>query len=82
MSHILSITPKLIAQFEKATGLTFVSDDSSDGEVCFANNADLRSEFKSIFRKSDIENYLLGLSKSQNIRDLTLPKDAETFLNF
>lgn len=73
------ITLKLITQFEKATGLAFISDNTSEGNVCFANNIELRSEFKSTFRKNDIENYLLGLSQSQNIQELTLPQDADTF---
>jgi len=71
-----SITPKLISQLEKATGLTFVSDEASKGNVCFADNPNLRPEFKSTFRKADIENYLLGLAHSQNIIEI---KDAETF---
>jgi len=79
MSVSLNITPNLIAQFEKATGLTFLSDDTPEGNVCFANNPDLRSEFKSTFRKIDIENYIFGLSQSQNIRDIAMPKDAQPF---
>jgi hypothetical protein len=71
-----AITPKLISQFEKATGLAFVSDESSKGNVCFADNPNLRPEFKSTFRKADIKNYVLGLPQKQHI---SLPKDADTF---
>lgn len=79
MSFPTLITPKLIAQFEKATGLTFISDETLKGNVCFADNPELRTEFKTTFRKSDIENYLLGLSQSEKLQDLTLPKDANLF---
>jgi hypothetical protein len=71
-----SIAPKLISQFEKATGLTFINDDKAEGNVCYANNSKLRPEFKSTFRKKDIKNYILGLQQSQNI---TVPHDADTF---
>jgi len=79
MSVSQNITPQIIVQFERVTGLTFISDDTSEGNVCFANNPELRPEFKSTFRKSDIKNYLLGLSQSKKKQKITLPKDAQTF---
>jgi len=74
-----AITPKLISQFEKATGLTFINDNTTKGNVCFAENADLRPEFKSTFRKADIENYILGLPQTQNTQNITFPKDVKIF---
>ena len=79
MSLSISVTSKLIVQFEKATGLTFISDDTPEGNVCFADNHELRAEFKSTFRKSDVENYFLGLSQIRQNNDLAIPQDAETF---
>jgi len=59
MNFIKPLTPKLITQFEKATSLTFIKDDVPEGNVCYADNPDLRPEFKSSFRPSDVENYIL-----------------------
>jgi len=57
-------------------GLTFISDESSKGNVCFANDATLRPDFKTTFTEKDLKHYILGLPQTQNI---TLPKDAATF---
>ncbi len=70
------MTLKLISQLEKATGLTLVNDDETEGNVCFANDTALRPAFKTTFTEKDIKNYILGLTQSQNI---TVPKDAENF---
>jgi len=79
MNLYKAITPKLIAQIEKATGLIFIKDNVAEGNVCYANNVALRPEFKSSFRKFDVENYIMGLYKLQNTQKITLPKDATTF---
>ena len=79
MDFYKNITPKLIAQIEKATGLIFIKDGVAEGNVCYANNAALRPEFKSSFRKSDVEDYIMGLFQLHNTQKITLPKDASTF---
>jgi len=76
---LLTITPKIIAQFEEATSLTFIKDNVSEGNVCYADNPDLRPDYKTTFRKIDVENCILGLTQSQKNGDLIVPKDAETF---
>jgi len=76
MNHYNTISPKLISRFEKATGLTFIDENEANGDVCFANNPDLRSDFKTTFTKRDIKKYILGLSKRKNI---IVPKDAKSF---
>ena len=72
----LTVTSELINLFEKATGLTFINENEANGNVCFANNPELRPDFKTTFTIKDIKNYLLGLKKTQNI---TGPNDAEAF---
>ena len=71
-----TITPKLISQFEKATELTFINENEVAGNVCYANDATLRPDFKTTFTEKDLKHYILGLPQTQN---LTLPKDAATF---
>jgi hypothetical protein len=74
-----NIILKLISRFEKATGLIFINENEAEGNVCYANDAVLRSEYKTTFTEKDIKNYILGLSQTQNTQNITLPKDAETF---
>jgi len=72
----LIITSDLITSIAKATKLLFVYDADVEGEVCYATDPNLRSEFKATFTKEDVENYILGLGPSQNF---ITPKDAATF---
>jgi len=79
MDFYKNITPKLIAEIEKATGLIFIKDDVAEGNVCYANSAALRPEFKSTFTEKDLKHYIMGLTQKQNTQKITLPEDAKTF---
>jgi len=82
MEFSKNITPKIISQFEKATDLTFISDIEAEGNVCFADNPELRSEFKTFFRLLDLKNYHYGLTRTKDYKDLSelkLPKNTNEF---
>lgn len=49
---------EIIRQIEVRIGIPFMEQSYSDGEVCFANSSEIRSEFKQSFSTFDVLNYI------------------------
>ena len=87
------LNPKITNQIAKNLGLVFVSTKEPEGNLCFVNNEEVRSEFKQTFTSKDTLNYIAAVLHSPiftpqqqqqellNADSLTIPypKDAKTF---
>ena len=54
-------TPKLFHEIEQIVALNFESGTNVEGNVCFSNHIDLRSEFKDSFSAEDVLNCLYAV---------------------
>ncbi len=54
-------TPKLFHEIEQIVALNFENETNVEGNVCFANDKDLRYEFKDSFSAEDVLNCLYAL---------------------
>lgn len=54
-------TPKLFHEIEQIVALNFESETNVEGNVCFSNHIDLRSEFKDSFSAEDVLNCLYAV---------------------
>ena len=76
------ITPEIIQQFKTKLGLSYISENSIEGNLCFANNSELRQEFKLTFTNNDILNYINAFcdeSMNNATYKIPYPKDTLTF---
>ncbi|MBW4359626.1 type ISP restriction/modification enzyme [Flavobacterium taihuense] len=85
---IPSITEEIINQIAHKTGLHFILTKDPEGNVCMANNKEVRSEFRQTFSPIDILDYAYSILHSSNFRftekkilktNFPYPKNAETF---
>lgn len=58
----------LILRMEKFLGLTFVPEKEAEGNVCMANNGELRPEFKQNFAPIDVLDYIYAVLHSTKYR--------------
>lgn len=86
--EIPTLTQGIINQMANKTGLNFVLIKDPEGNVCMANNKEVRPEFRQNFSVIDILDYMYAISYSLNFRltgeefvkiNLQYPKDSETF---
>jgi hypothetical protein len=86
--NILKLTEEIINQIAHKTGLNFIFVKDSEGNVCMANNKEVRPEFRQTFDPIDILNYVYAVlhSSSFHSRDkeylkmnFLYPKNAEIF---
>lgn len=54
----------LTNQISQKLKLTFISEKETNCHVCFANNPELRNEFRTTFSKTDILDYMNAISYS------------------
>lgn len=59
----------LINQIFKKFNLTFISKKETNGNICFANNPELRNEFRTTFSATDVLNYINAISYSSSYKD-------------
>ena len=72
----------IIRQFENKLGLSYISESSAETNLCFANNDDIRTEFKQTFTAIDILDYIesfLHTLTTHNISNIPYPKDTKIF---
>lgn len=78
---------------EKIIDIPFVEDEFEVGAVCFANDEDVRADFKLQFTAYDVVNYIYGivfqLYSEENIKTLSIldlkipyPKNATSFWEY
>lgn len=75
----------------KNLNLTYTSEKEPNGNVCFANNEEVRPDFKETFTTKDLLDYIYAILHSQAYREkyktflkiefpkLANPKDTDTF---
>ncbi|WP_022827982.1 hypothetical protein [Flavobacterium antarcticum] len=59
-------THETFQKIEKVLALTFENENHENSNVCFANNKDLRAEFKDRFSAEDVYNCLLAIRNLKN----------------
>ncbi len=86
-----NLSPTILKQIEKKLGLPFVPENTEDGSVCMANNAEVRDEYKEAFAPIDILDYIYAVLHSPDYREnykeflkidfprVPYPEDPQTF---
>jgi predicted helicase len=64
-----NLDPKIIQQIEKTLGLTFVPEKEAEGNVCMANNGEVRDDFKTTFAPIDLLDYIYAVLHSPEYRE-------------
>ena len=87
----LKLNPGIVSQIAEKLGLSFVSAKDTKSNVCFANNTDLRTDYKTTFASIDILDYITAVLHSPTYREkhkdflkidfpkVPYPKNTETF---
>ena len=85
---IPNLTEEIINQIAHKTGLHFILAKDPEGNVCMANNNEVRSEFRQTFTPTDILDYAYAILHSSNFHsaekkilkiNFPYPKNAEIF---
>lgn len=85
---IPNITPEIINQIAHKTGLTFIAAKDPEGNVCMANDKEVRAEFRQNFSPIDALNYIYAVLHSADFcstdkesfeTNFPYPKNAEIF---
>ena len=89
--RIPNLNAEIISQIAKQLGLTFVPEKELKGNVCMANNPEVRPEFRETFAPIDILDYIYAVLHSPTYREkykeflkidfpkIPYPKDTKTF---
>ena len=59
----LDIRMEFVEHLTKYSGLIYVENKSVEGNLCYAQNQNIRSGYRMVFSKSDVLNYLNNLLK-------------------
>ena len=91
LKRIPNLNAEIISQIAKQLGLTFVAEKEPEGNVCMANNPEVRPEFRKTFAPIDILDYIYAVLHSPTYREkykeflkidfpkIPYPKDTKTF---
>ncbi|SEF42069.1 type ISP restriction/modification enzyme [Flavobacterium urumqiense] len=91
LKRIPNFNAEIISQIAKLLGLTFVAEKELEGNVCMANNPEVRPEFRETFAPIDILDYIYAVLHSPTYREkykeflkidfpkIPFPKDTKTF---
>lgn len=60
------LNPEIVKQIETNLGLILINEKEAAGEVCFANNKEIRSDYKQSFTSVDLLNYCYAFLHSSN----------------
>ena len=86
-----NLNSEIVTHMAVLLGLFFVSEKESEGNVCMANNAEVRPEFRQTFAPIDILDYIYAVLHSSKYRaqykeflkidspKIPYPKDSKTF---
>ena len=81
----LKVSPAFLNNMGEQLNLNYLEGDSLDGNICFANNSDVRPEFRTNFSKLDIVRYVSSfLTKttfSLEKEKIPFPKNSAAFWN-
>lgn len=82
------LTEEMTNQIAHKTGLMFILEKDVEGNICMANNKEVRPEFRQTFSPIDILDYFYGILHSSNFSsaqnkfskaNFPYPKNAEIF---
>ncbi|WP_158614725.1 type ISP restriction/modification enzyme [Flavobacterium sp. RSP49] len=91
LKRIPNLNVEIINQIAKQLGLTFVAEKEPEGNVCMANNPEVRPEYRETFAPIDILDYIYAVLHSPTYREkykeflkidfpkIPYPKDTKTF---
>jgi predicted helicase len=91
VQRIPNLKGEILNQISQSLNLPFTPEKEMEGEVCFANNPELRPEFRKGFEPIDILYYIYALVHSPTYREkykeflkidfprVPYPKNADTF---
>ncbi|HEU4791503.1 MAG TPA: type ISP restriction/modification enzyme [Flavobacterium sp.] len=86
--EIPSLTEEIINQIAHKIGLHFILAKDPEGNICMANNKEVRPEFRQTFAPTDILDYAYAILHSSNFSsaekkilktNFPYPKNAEIF---
>lgn len=89
--RVPNLNEEIVQQVSEKMGLTFVPEKEKEGEVCFADNPELKPEFRQGFAPIDLLDYIYAVLHSPSYRDkykeflkidfprVPYPEDAATF---
>ncbi len=87
---IAHLEPEVLRRVEEELKLTYVIENS-EGNVCMANNSEVRDEYRDVFNTEDLQNYLYAVLHSSvnctkyrntlnpEIFQIPFPSDQEQF---
>ena len=91
LKRIPNLNAEIVNQIAKQLGLTFVAEKEPEGNVCMANNSEVRPEFRETFAPIDMLDYIYAVLHSPTYREkykeflkidfpkIPYPKDTKTF---
>lgn len=91
LKRIPNLNAEIVNKIAKQLGLTFVAEKEPEGNVCMANNSEVRPEFRETFAPIDILDYIYAVLHSPTYREkykeflkidfpkIPYPKDTKTF---
>ncbi len=90
-TRIPNLNTEIVNKIAKQLGLTFVPEKELEGNVCMANNDEVRPEFRQTLAPIDLLDYIYAVLHSPNYREkykeflkidfpkIPYPKDSKTF---
>ncbi|HSD08701.1 type ISP restriction/modification enzyme [Flavobacterium sp.] len=62
---IADLNPEVIEQIANILKLTFITKKDPQGNICLANNSEVRPEFRETFTLVDLQNYCIAILHSK-----------------
>ena len=79
----LALQDSFISLFSKHTMLIYDEGSGGEGNLCFANDRDVRPEFRTTFRKADVVKYIFDHCERDTVNpeleEITLPQNLISF---
>ena len=79
----LKVSPSFLNNMAEQLNLNYLEGDPLDGNICFANNSEVRPEFRTNFSKLDIvcyvSSFLTKTTFSLENEKIPFPKNAAAF---
>jgi len=89
LQTIHKLDKQIIQRIATGLGLTFINPNEATGEVCYANEPDLRPEFRQSFTATDLLDYINAVLQTQaeqnggilktGVAEISYPTNADVF---
>nr|WP_188050882.1 type ISP restriction/modification enzyme [Flavobacterium sp. GP15] len=67
--RVPNLNMEMVEKFADGLGLAFVNEKEPEGNLCFANNSEVRDDFKTTFAPIDILDYIYAVLHSPTYRE-------------